>query len=448
MEINPQPNDPVVLSRMLGVLRQLEQTAELKKKEEILSAAVAFVPNFRSMLLYTLDPYRKYGIQQWKPVQGVKKTLVCWDDVHQFLDRCRFVFAGDRRIEACQDMQSHMTTNDQELLRRIVLKDLRCGVGATLVNKVFPGLIPEFGVMLASPVEEKDIQKWSRNFTTLYGQAKENGDRLIVMVTRDFRVESYSRNGHRCHNYSQIESSLSVICQQSQIFRSYKEGAVFDGEVINGDFWGTRGVKKLKGNDAKNAIFHCFDLVCLEDWRKNTSALFAVRNRDLARMSNEPMWKHYDNVEKVVTFKIPTQDCLRPMDILHELDAYRDHLIGEGKEGLIIRLDLPYNYKTRSSLFKHKKRITGDFLVVRVEQGEAGKKYAKTAGKIVVDLGDGVECKAGLKCDELSRALLWDRRAEVVGQMAEVEYSEMTQNKEGISKLWHPVFIRVRKDKS
>jgi DNA ligase-1 len=445
----PLPNEPAFIGRLMGILRLLENTPELNEKRVILGAMMNTHPEFKSVLVHALDPYRKYGIQQWTGVTGPSKTQISWYDIVEFLNRCRVVFTGDRRLAALREIQSQMSANDQTLLRRIILKDLRCGVGATLVNSVAPGTIPEFGIMLASPVTEAIVTRWAKTRPKLYGQAKENGDRMVVMVSSDYQVEAYTRNGHRMHNYKQIESSLSMICQQSQIFKNYAGGAVFDGEVIQDDFWGTRSVKKLAGNEALRSVYHAFDLVGLAEWRKNTSKPFSVRNRDLARMSNEPMFKQRDNVEKVATFPLDIYDEVNdPGELLGELDRYRDELIQRKKEGLIIRPDLVYNYKTRSSMFKHKQMDTGDFLIVEVEKGEEGKKYANTAGKIVVELEDGTLCKAGLKCDELSRAILWDRRSEIVGMMAEIQFSERTKNKLGLPKLQFPVFIRVRKDKS
>lgn len=440
----PQVIDATYLSRLTGVLRLLENTSDLRGKRSILLSKAMDMPELKSVLLYALDPYRKYGIQQFPSpleVKSAPKTMASWYDIVEFLNNCRLIWSGNVRIEELHKLIRKLDSNDRELLRRIVLKDLRCGVGATLVNSVFEQLIPEFGVMLASPLEERHLKAWQHNKVKLYGQPKENGDRLIVMVNRDFKVESYTRNGHICHNYRHIESSLSMICQQSQVFTTFREGVVFDGEVIHGDFWGTRGVKKLPGNNATNAMYHAFDLVGLEEWRKNTSSKFSIRNFNLKRMSNEPMFQQRDNVAKVPTFVLGEYT-------MDSMDAYRDTLVKQRKEGLIIRPDLLYNYKTRSSLFKHKKVETGDFTIVEVLAGEKGKKHEHHAGRIVVELEDGVTCKAGLSLSDAERDALWERRNEVVGMVAEVEYAEMTQSKTGPPKLWHPVFKRIREDKS
>jgi ATP-dependent DNA ligase len=203
----------------------------------------------------------------------------------------------------------------------------------------------------------------------------------------------------------------------------------------------------LAGNEQKSAVYHCFDMMPLPAWTSQKSAVYAVRRVDLMRLSSGSAWEHFDNLERVKAF---------PLDIVAAIahgmdyfDALRDRQIKDGEEGLIIRLNTPYNFKTRSSMMKHKKMDTMDCVIQQVLPGEDGKKFANTAGRILVTLDDGETlCYAGIKASDQERAELWKRRNLLAGQVCEVSYQSMTRSKTGAPKLQFPVFLRVREDKS
>ena len=101
-----------------------------------------------------------------------------------------------------------------------------------------------------------------------------------------------------------------------------------------------------------------------------------------------------------------------------------------------------------SSIFKHKKMVEGDFMILEIREGEAGKKYADMAAKVLVDLGDGESCEVGLVGDMEFRKKLWKHRSKYVGMMCEVHYQELTENQDGTHKLQFGVMKRIRGDKS
>lgn len=94
--------------------------------------------------------------------------------------------------------------------------------------------------------------------------------------------------------------------------------------------------------------------------------------------------------------------------------------------------------------FKIKPRATGDFRILRVEEGKG--KAKGMAGAIYVDLGGGVDCKVGSGMDDDMRAKLWDMREAIAhGKVviAEVEYLSVTAK----GKLREPSFKSLRWDK-
>src|SRR5210317_2301464 len=111
-----------------------------------------------------LDPLVTFGVKQvptkeeiWEDTeQGGKRLLpngqgLCWTTfkmlAEQLQNRELTGHAARDAIELC--MQTATTEQWNDWYRRILIKDLRCGVSEKTVNKVVPGCIPVFTCQLA-----------------------------------------------------------------------------------------------------------------------------------------------------------------------------------------------------------------------------------------------------------------------------------------------------------
>ena len=56
---------------------------------------------------------------------------------------------GNSAIETYQNILSSLNKDDIEVLKRIIDRDLRCGVSVATINKTWKGLIPTYKFMLA-----------------------------------------------------------------------------------------------------------------------------------------------------------------------------------------------------------------------------------------------------------------------------------------------------------
>jgi hypothetical protein len=423
----------------IGVtLDKISSCSSLKEKQEIIFHYGTHP--FLEALKWALDPYKKFGIKNVKiPVsKPYSQSIVTWRILDSWFKQISSgKITGRRLLDAVREMLEVLTAKERIVVTKILQKDLRGGIGTKLVNSMYPGLIPEFGVMLATPLEEKHIKKLQAQ-KHIYLQPKKNGDRCVIMCYPDGHTVALSRKGHEIHNYKHIEAALAQVTKEVSPF-----GLVFDGEVISEDFWETRSVKKKAGNNADDAVFYCFDVICLLEWECNDTSSFSTRK--ITKLTCKKAWLHHNYG---CLASVPTMEVDSSSITMIDLNEWRDRLVAAGDEGLIIRLDEPYNFSTRSSLYKHKKMEEGDFIIAEVLPGEEGKKYANTAGSILVELEDGVTCKAGLKMSMSERDEMWKNRRNIVGQIAEIHYQEKTKNKQGKPSLQFPVFIRLREDKS
>ncbi len=428
--------------KLMEALRQLENTTSTTEKRQLLARFDKQLPEFRSMLVYALDPYKRYGVARFPTGSGRTDGTNTWHDIYYFLDcAAQGDMSGSQLTRYLLKVSENMNSNTRELFRRIMLKDLRCGVGATLVNSVMPGLIPQFSCMLAETLEERHIKRL-QVAGKVYGQPKMNGDRAVTVIPdANTFPEMLSRKGFPLHNYQTIARALSELRRIAK-----REGIVFDGEAIVGDFWKTRGTKKLAGNEAEGAVLHVFDCVEYDQWKRGETDNFSVRAKLLKELSSLPFWEACGVLSRVPTMLLK--------DVTWDgLSALRDQLITSGYEGLIIRLDLGYDFSSsaRNNMYKHKKMDTLDCVILEVLPGEADKKLADTAAKLKIELPNGQECLAGMG-KGLNRAALdklWRLRGRYVGLVAEISYQEKTVNESGEWRLQFPKFTGVvRQDKS
>lgn len=424
------------VQRLLEQLSDLTRTTDkmdfLKKHED--------TPYFTQVIWYALNPYRKYYLTkvpsstQARPPEGTKT----WDELEYILTRLtERTLTGKAALVAVEKFSAKLAPAEYKVFHKILNKDLRCGVGTVLVNKVWPDYIPTFGLMLCTPLEAAHIKKLKKH--KCYHQPKKNGDRGVVICKLGAEPEMLSRKGFPMLNYGECTRALQAITEALRV------SMVWDGEVIRGgSFFATRGTKKLEGNEVTDGVFHCFDAVTLDQWEKGKTDTFSERLKMLRDISKQECWTSQPVVTRVPTFLLKDED-----KTMEGLDAIRDAYIERGEEGEIIRIDEPYNFLTRSSCYKHKKMDNMDCTVLEVLPGEEGKKHEHHAGALLVELDNGQPCKAGLRASDKRRDELWATRGELVGMTVEIEYQEKTVNKAGVYKLQFPVWTGIiREDKS
>jgi hypothetical protein len=156
-------------------------------------------PQCKELLKWTLDPYRKFGVtsDQLKKHSEIKHNFerdgglpFGVEDLLWELSE-RVVTGHDAIGEINSFIEKHKEYED--LIYRIIDKDLKCRTGATLINKVYPGLIPEFKVALAEDYfKQKNVDLdsgkwlWSR---------KLDGVRCICRIENN-DIRFFSREGH------------------------------------------------------------------------------------------------------------------------------------------------------------------------------------------------------------------------------------------------------------
>ncbi len=121
---------------------------------------------------------------------------------------------------ACLKVCSELNYYDMLIFKRVLNRDLRIGMGIKTINKIWPNLIPEFGVMLCSPANKKTLDKM--DYPCL-AQLKLDGMRSVVIVNGD-SVQVKSRSGKDIQLHGEFDEQFSKLAQGGSW--------VFDGELL------------------------------------------------------------------------------------------------------------------------------------------------------------------------------------------------------------------------
>jgi DNA ligase-1 len=417
---------------MFQIIQELEADNSRLVKEAIIEREKDNDELFEGLHL-ALSPYITFGVKKVPKHSGPDGQGLPWE---AFKELCHLLstrqLTGDdakNAIELALSASTGAQWNDW--YRRILIKDLRCGVSEKTVNKVKKGAVPVFECMLAhdGANHEKKI-----NGVRLI-EPKLDGVRCITVVDYEARtVVQYTRNGKVLENFSHITDSL--LANIDDIGRSY----VLDGEVVSSSFQSLmKQVHRKDDVKAGDARLMLFDILPLSEFKKGKSVMGQRRRSALLR-----------------SFK-PTFDKCGNIDVIEQTEVDLDTYIGElqfkeinktaieaGFEGIMIKMpDAPYECKRSTSWLKQKPFIEVSLTVIETEEG-TGRNEGKMGALVCEGTEDGklIKVNVGSGFTDLDRDEFWS--CKVDGQVVEVRADAITQNQDGTYSLRFPRFLRFR----
>ena len=352
---------------------------------------------------------------------------------------------GNAAIAQLQMILSSVTAEDALVIKRIIQKDLKCGVSTSTINKVWPNLIPEFPCMLCSPFEQKLVDKIT--FPAIV-QKKEDGMRFnaIVKFDDDFygTVEFRSRNGKEILLLGNLEEEFIEL--------AYGKDTVFDGELLvyatmetdsKGNICNRQtgnGIlnKAVKGTISKEesnrVVATLWDQIPYEDFiagKCDQRYDYRLKRLDylLARLPSET------KIELVETFEVHS---------LEQTQTIFQNYLDDGDEGIILKdPNSLWENKRSKGQIKFKAELDCDLKVVSVISGTG--KYADMIGSLCCESADGkVKVYVGSGFSDEQRSA---PPSEYFDKIISVKYNARIKNVQGEESLFLPIFLEVRNDK-
>ena len=408
-----------------NIIQELEANSSTLAKQDIIKANI---DNDELIVGATkcLDPMVTFGVKQ-VPVSDTNGPGL---DASAFevladalINRELTGHAARDAIQALCDKATNEQWNDW--YRRILIKDLRCGTGAKLFNKVKKDTIPLFGCMLAH-----DGAKHPKKIAgECYIEYKYDGVRVIAIVTNG-DATLYSRNGKLLENFPHINEALS---------KPEFEGLVFDGEVMSEDFQTLmKQVHRKEGAQTEDSYLAVFDMLTLEEFNAKGTRMSAVDRRD-----------RLESLSGSFNYRIQLVDAtLVNLDLDEgqaKFKAMNKLALDEGYEGLMIKpAHLGYDCKRSHAWLKIKPFIEVTLTVVGVEEGTG--KNAGMLGAFIVegnDDGKNFHLNVGSGLTDDMRKDVWAVKDSVIGQLVEIRADAATQSQDA-DDVWSLRFPRFK----
>jgi DNA ligase-1 len=430
-------------------IRDLEASDSRLHKERVIEKALlasklgsANAQCFLFNCYQAYNPYYTFHVKQVPESSGIEHAENPWPVFWGLLEGLRTrSFSGHRARDAILETMKRFDSLEwNNLCRRVITKDLRCGISEKTLNKVLGKTewrIPVFACQLAQ--DSTDQPKKLRGIKRL--ECKLDGVRVLAVV-QGTDVTLYSRNGKQFANFPQIVQAIEDNRKALTVPNHTSYSYVLDGEIVGESFQKLMKQAHRKSDAVTDGmVYHVFDIIPLDSF--------------IEGHYNAQQHKRIEMLERVRA-KLPTDG---PIQIMNGLDVdldtaeghdimqrYAEAAVEGGFEGIMIKsMDAPYLCKRTDSWMKWKPTITVDLKIVGFEQGTG--RNADRLGAIICegdDNGRHICVNVGSGLSDGNRDEYWRSRDLLLGHLVEIQADAVTQNQDGSYSLRFPRFLRFR----
>jgi hypothetical protein len=418
-----------------AIIDQLAATSSRNEKEAILQA---HQKNhlLRQVVFLALDPFTNFYIRK---IPAYKHNPAGRIDLKWAIDFTLPILSkrqatGHAAIAVLKEALELLPPDDAAVLELIIKKDLRCGVQRSTANKIWPDLIGEYPVMLASAYSQKLVDKIK--FPAI-AQLKADGMRFNAIV-RNGAVEYFGRSGKEINLLGSLDADFIALAESFPW-----EEVVFDGEllVMQGNEIAPRQIgngilnKAVKGTISQREA----DMVCAQLWDVIPFHSFQ------AGVDKTPYHKRIDTLAYLGNNQRITFIETRIVKSMDEARQVFEEFLARGQEGIILKdKDMPWEAKRSKKQIKFKAELECDLRVTGWNEGtgkHSGRLGALTCetsdSALVVNVGSGF---SDAQRDEYTPE-------NTIGKIVSVKYNAKIVDANGNNSLFLPRFIEIREDK-
>lgn len=422
------------INEIVSIIEELRNTSSTNGKIQILKINADNL-GLKELLELTYNPHKKYKLTEKSIWTGFPEV-----QTENNLSELTEILANNNITDYLRGRVANFLTQTDESIRDlykcVLLKDLKIGVNASTINKVWKGLIPtsETGVdikpMLASKFDFDKPPKGEFAITE-----KLDGIRCLAICKED-GIQLFSRQGKLIEGCVSIETTLMGM--RMQVGRDF----VLDGELLamncGYDTVYKETTKRVKNkNEIKEGIYYmAFDMLEMEEFNQLKG-----------------IYKYHERLQKLLDLDKLMGSMfvriIRPLYIGNDMDEVLELLETYkklGAEGLMVNLmDALYEFKRSKAILKVKVMQTADLRIVGFEEGQG--RNAGKLGAILVDF-KGNEVGVGSGFTDFDREYIWKNQDQYLGKICEIQFFEISKDKDGVESLRFPVWKYLRTDKT
>ena len=424
------------MSHCENIIWSLETHPSRLNKEAIIEAEIDNEELFEGFQL-ALSPYITFGVKKVPSHGGPDGQGLPWV---AFKELCHLLstrqLTGDDARSAIE-LALGASKKDQwnNWYRRILIKDLRCGVSEKTINKVKKNAVPVFECMLAHDGANHEKKIVGKKLL----EPKLDGVRVVTIINAEAKTAvMYSRNGKVLENFGHITKSIEDNIEL------FERSWVLDGEMVSSSFQALmKQVHRKENAQTEDARLMLFDILPLSEFQKGKSVLGQRRRSNLLR-GLKAQFDKIGSIDIIPQIEVDLGSYVGEL----EFKQYNKDAIEAGYEGIMIKdIDAPYECKRSASWLKMKPFIEVSLTVVAVEEG-TGKNEGRLGAIICEGEDDGkqIRVNVGSGFTDDDRNEFWADKDAVVGQIVEVraDAATLSQDSENLYSLRFPRFLRFR----
>ena len=421
------------MTKLNQFIEDMRATSSSTQKVQIIKNASSHI---HKILEYTYNPFKQYYVTSKTCKKNSHLVKEQWsrgyrDVFHLLDDLTNRKFTGHDAIALINGCaNSH---DDNQLIYKIIDKNLDIRAGDKVINKAVPNLIPTFSVALAQ--EYKGKCDWNDSW---YASRKLDGVRCLAVVNTEGECTLYSRMGKELTTLNKVKEAIEA----TNIINT-----VFDGEIClvdeNGDedFQGVMKQLRRKDHQIENPVFMIFDMIHKSDFDKQKGDLvLSERLRTLRGWFNGR--NIIDNTLRYCQQYEITGD--------EHFETWSKISSDNKWEGFMIRKDVGYEGKRSKNLQKVKKFYDAEYKVIDfdIDNHEVVRDGKSETLKMLSQVWiehKGHRVKVGSGWTQEQRLQYMD--GSIVGKIITVQYFEETHNDKGGISLRFPTVKIVHGDK-
>lgn len=411
------------MDRVYNVINQLSRTTSSLDKKAILRKVESAEEDLKRILYLTYNPYlnsyvadtswmtNKYGSQYQSVGQSIDEFEELFYKLHER------ELSGSEAKDAINNFL-HLCRDDvASVYKKVLTRDLKCGVAAKTINSVFPNLIPEFNVQLASTYEIGNSYKNS----IWYASPKMDGVRGV------FKNNCFlSRKGREFIGLDVIRSEVEELSK------------AISADLIDGEIY-------IPGKN-----FNQIQSIISGDYAESVKDqlqyhIFLAANSSTS--STVEMLRKLDEMDK---YSFPHLRRVRYNRILNDpksITSQASEYVSQGYEGVVLRHPTNFHSEKRDkNLVKFKFFNEVDVVVVGIREGDG--KYEGVCGSLsYVGNLNGIQIvgEVGSGLTDYVRKDIMDNKDKYLGKRMTVKFQDVTPG--DCPSLRFPVILGFKEDR-
>tara|TARA_B100000989_G_scaffold296583_1_gene280157 strand:- start:577 stop:1896 length:1320 start_codon:yes stop_codon:yes gene_type:complete len=423
------------------IIKELESNRSRLFKEEVLLREMKnnnFI--FFEGLKYACNRLLTFGVKQ-VPESKKSGAGLFWSDFKNVLISLNSrKLTGHNARDAIFDLIEKSIKDDWNFFyRRILKKDLRCGLSEKTINNVAKKngfdefLIPVFQCQLAQDSEQHKKKLVGKKVI----ENKLDGVRVISVMSKNGNVDMFSRNGKELLNFENVKLQL----KETMKLMKTEESFVLDGEIVSKNF--QELMKQIYRKDTSqnsDAVLNLFDILTLKEFQIGESKESQILRKKKLEIWYEKNKSILSNVQ-LLNYELINLDLESGKNRFKEIN---NEAVLKGFEGIMIKdPNAKYECKRSFSWLKSKPVIEISLIVKKLEEGTG--KHVGRLGAIKAegnDNGKSFKISIGSGFSDQQREEFWINKDKLINQIIEIKADAITKSQDG--DFWSARFPRFK----